>query len=623
MVVILAGLADHFSARFTRTVTLAAGRYRFTVTTDDGSRLWVDQQLTIDAWWPQGSTAHTAEVDLGAGEHMLRYEYFEQTSGATARLTWAVLTPVVLASGEWLWENQSRVSLDGAYRLQYQGDGNLVVVRLADDSCAWSSQTNGASVWVTVMQGDGNLVVYDADGVPVWNSGTAGYDGARLEIANDTMAVVGPDETTRWSVSLAAASVQAAAQAAALAGGAPRGVVPVLALVLALAAFGRAAWRWTSGLRPSARLHPSGCGGQAASREPAFACQASAGKPRAVSRVAQLPASALLLTAMLLVPATALAQIPTQEVEYYHTDVLGSVRAVTKQVNGQWQVVARHDFMPFGEEIAPPVPPQEKRLFTGKERDSETGLDYFGARHYRADIGRFTTVDPKPASARPEVPETFNRYAYARNNPLLYVDPDGREAYKIFITATLAATGDWQGAKATAEKAGHTLTIYQGPDANIDNWNAALGDPDARVVLAGHTSHPPLVSTRNAVPFGQDLSAGGVAQIGGRPVAVPIRAGDVAIFGCSSADLASQYSMTNYVGVRSGSDGVSDLATLGDAAARFVAADAIARPGPGTKRPPQPRDPIAVANGPFRSSKKRMDDGDVVVAFPLKRQGAI
>jgi hypothetical protein len=47
-----AGLADHFSAGFTRTVTLAAGRYRFSVTTDDGSRLWVDEQLRINQWWP-------------------------------------------------------------------------------------------------------------------------------------------------------------------------------------------------------------------------------------------------------------------------------------------------------------------------------------------------------------------------------------------------------------------------------------------------------------------------------------------------------------------------------------------------------------------------------------------
>ncbi len=409
-----AGLADHFSARFTRTVTLPAGRYRFTVTTDDGSRLWVDGQLTIDAWWPQGPTGHTAEVDLGAGEHVLRYEYFEQTGGATARLTWALLTPVVLASGEALWENQTRVSLDGAYRLQYQGDGNLVVVRLADESCAWSSQTNGTSVGATIMQGDGNLVVYNADWIPVWNSGTAGYDGARLEIANHTMAIVGPDGTTRWAVSLAAAPAPRPSAAGIAPGavpptstGAAPGSAGFLLLVVALFGLGARAVRRLWGM----------VGPPAASRKP------QAGHPM----VAHLRATALLLTAMLLVPATALAQIPTQQVEYYHTDALGSVRAVTKQVNGTWQVVARHDYMPFGEEVAPPTPPQGKRLFTGKERDNETGLDYFEARHLMAGLGRFTTVDPAMVIEENLVdPQRWIRYVYVRNSPLRFRDPDGR-----------------------------------------------------------------------------------------------------------------------------------------------------------------------------------------------------
>jgi len=112
------------------------------------------------------------------------------------------------------------------------------------------------------------------------------------------------------------------------------------------------------------------------------------------------------------VSEAALAQSTTQVVEYYHTDALGSVRAVTKQVNGQWQVVARYDFMPFGEEIAPQVPPPYKRLFTGQERDAETAQDYFGARYYRTDLGRFTTVDPelnmKDAVADPQ---RWNRFA--------------------------------------------------------------------------------------------------------------------------------------------------------------------------------------------------------------------
>jgi len=125
----------------------------------------------------------------------------------------------------------------------------------------------------------------------------------------------------------------------------------------------------------------------------------------------------------LLWPASARAQA-TQEVEYYHLDALGSVRVVTDDIG---QVIARHDFLPFGD---PPSPTpleswtigvcfgearewnaqpsaKEKKLFTGQppspapsrigsvdagfggpsERDAETGLDYFGARRFTSATG--------------------------------------------------------------------------------------------------------------------------------------------------------------------------------------------------------------------------------------------
>jgi RHS repeat-associated protein len=64
--------------------------------------------------------------------------------------------------------------------------------------------------------------------------------------------------------------------------------------------------------------------------------------------------------------------------------------------------------------------------FTGKERDAETGLDFFLARYYSGAQGRFLSVDPENAGAKPEDPQSWNAYAYSRNNPLLYTDPDGR-----------------------------------------------------------------------------------------------------------------------------------------------------------------------------------------------------
>ncbi len=120
-----------------------------------------------------------------------------------------------------------------------------------------------------------------------------------------------------------------------------------------------------------------------------------------------------------------------REMTYYELDGVGSVRVSTDE-DGEilrtcgGDVIGRHDYLPFGEEIPRPIPSTERKRFTGQERDTETRLDYFGARYYRAGIGRFTTVDPEHASASPDDPQSWNAYAYARNNPLKYVDPDGR-----------------------------------------------------------------------------------------------------------------------------------------------------------------------------------------------------
>ena len=65
--------------------------------------------------------------------------------------------------------------------------------------------------------------------------------------------------------------------------------------------------------------------------------------------------------------------------------------------------------------------------FTGKDRDTESGLDYVGARYRSGAQGRFTTVDPMMASARATDPQTWNRYTYTLNNPLRFVDPNGLE----------------------------------------------------------------------------------------------------------------------------------------------------------------------------------------------------
>ena len=80
--------ADNFSARWTREVTFDAATYRFHLVADDGVRLFVDNQLLINAWYD--SAAHELAVDqaLGQGAHSLRVEYYEHAGDATVRLWW-------------------------------------------------------------------------------------------------------------------------------------------------------------------------------------------------------------------------------------------------------------------------------------------------------------------------------------------------------------------------------------------------------------------------------------------------------------------------------------------------------------------------------------------------------
>ena len=70
--------------------------------------------------------------------------------------------------------------------------------------------------------------------------------------------------------------------------------------------------------------------------------------------------------------------------------------------------------------------------FTGKERDTESGLDYFGARYYGSNMGRFSSPDPSQLYfADPTNPQSFNLYSYGRNNPLVNIDPTGLDCVYI------------------------------------------------------------------------------------------------------------------------------------------------------------------------------------------------
>ncbi len=111
----------------------------------------------------------------------------------------------------------------------------------------------------------------------------------------------------------------------------------------------------------------------------------------------------------------------TSQTYYYHTNHQGSLRYATRGSDGL--VVQGVTYYPFGEIHTQTGSVDLPYKFTGQEYDPEIRLYYFGARYYDATIGRFITPDSVVQS--PGDPQSLNRYAYCRNNPLLYTDPTG------------------------------------------------------------------------------------------------------------------------------------------------------------------------------------------------------
>jgi RHS repeat-associated protein len=165
---------------------------------------------------------------------------------------------------------------------------------------------------------------------------------------------------------------------------------------------------------------------------------------------------------------------------FYLTDWLGSRRVTTDEAGN---VQATCLSLPYGNGETCTSTPTE-HLFTGKERDAESGNDYFGARYYASSMGRFFSPDWSdiPDSvpyAEMENPQTLNLYAYVRNNPLTGVDPDGHACVVQTRTGdnteqvSVASQGDCSG-----------VTVHDGQSATYVNGTVNLSD-----ISAGSDGH--------------------------------------------------------------------------------------------------------------------------------------
>ncbi len=176
---------------------------------------------------------------------------------------------------------------------------------------------------------------------------------------------------------------------------------------------------------------------------------------------------------------------------YLSADQIGSTRLVTSQTGA---VVARHDFLPFGEEITSTggrtaqwgSTSDVEQKFTGQLRDTESGLDFFNARYYGYALNRFTSPDPANAGADPSNPQSWNGYAYVMNNPLVNVDPGGLD-----VTCGTDSSGNY----------GCTDTVTSTPIGSGDGGGGGGGS-----AALGGTSYQIADQTPGNVEYGYALT---------------------------------------------------------------------------------------------------------------------
>jgi RHS repeat-associated protein len=137
-----------------------------------------------------------------------------------------------------------------------------------------------------------------------------------------------------------------------------------------------------------------------------------------------------------------------EKVYYYHTDPAGTPLAMT---DSRGNVIWKADYRPFGEEQSVTGTAENNRKFVGKEKDTESGLSYFGARYLKSDVGRFISpdsvgaVDPWTGKENLVIlhnPQRLNQYAYGLNNPYRYVDADGKFPWIVIPIATAIFAAD-------------------------------------------------------------------------------------------------------------------------------------------------------------------------------------
>ena len=274
-------------------------------------------------------------------------------------------------------------------------------------------------------------------------------------------------------------------------------------------------------------------------------------------------------------PSTlSLYETGTPRTVFYHPDHLGSANFLT---DDQGRLVETTEFYPFGVERYSQRPGALKSeyRYTGKERDEDTGLTYYGARYYDSLVGRFINPDPlyteldglssEGLQGVLSDPQKFSLYSYALNNPFKYTDPTGLDVVLVGLTFSGGFVGGGQITIGYFVQSGEhpDVGIYVSRGAGIQTPTVGAGlsigyNPGSMKDVTGSA----ITEGGSAGPIGAQRS---VSLTGGRTTY------EVSV-GTSVAPAEAHYvkSQTDAVGIYSAlTKGASSARSLNDVAAGF------------------------------------------------------
>lgn len=154
--------SDHFSVRWRGAINVPAGAYQFQMGSDDGSRLWIDDQLVMDRW-NECCQSWTQTLTLGAGNHQVRMEMHEHDGAAWASLSWwSAPSPFIKfavfdrdlnrLSGPTLLNNPAAVTGNDYVSVTTDADGRAILTWMDYD---WNYRPN---LYYALVAGDGAVV---------------------------------------------------------------------------------------------------------------------------------------------------------------------------------------------------------------------------------------------------------------------------------------------------------------------------------------------------------------------------------------------------------------------------------------------------------------------------------